>query len=96
MMPSYKAKQADKVFTKLQIQEGSSNHHRRGFLIDETTGIRLYPPIYFNKGCGDIYPRIARKLRVGLRLKEVEFDELMCCRMSRSEYFAVRRTRDEG
>jgi hypothetical protein len=94
-MRTYKARQAEKVFTKLAIQEGSSNHHRRGFLVDDTTGVKLYPPIYFNKGRGDIYPKIAQKLRISLGLDTDEFDRLMCCTMPKDEYFALRRSRDK-
>lgn len=93
-MATYKTRQAESVFTKLSVDEGSSDHHRRGFLIDDFSGRKLFPPVYFNKGKKDIYPNIARKMRLSLRLTNDEFDELMNCRMTKPEYFTVRRRRE--
>lgn len=94
-MPTYKTRQAESVFKKLSIDESRSNHHRRGFLVDDMSGCKLFPPIYFNKGKKDIYPNIARKMRLSLRLTDHEFDELMSCRMTKPQYFVVRRSRDK-
>ncbi len=94
-MRTYKSRQADRVFSKLSVQEGTSDHHRRGFLVDATTGARLFPPVYFNKGNGDMHPKIARKLRTSLRLVDDEFERLMSCVMTKDEYFSIRRARDK-
>jgi hypothetical protein len=93
-MPTYKTRQAEGVFDKLDVEQSPSTHHRRGFLIDDTTGCKLFPPIHFNKGNKDIYDNVARKMRLSFRLTVEEFDELMRCRMSKREYFEIRRKRD--
>ncbi len=95
-MPTYKSKQAEKVFRKLSVDESTSNHHRRGFLVDDSSGQKLFPPIYFNKGHKDIYPQIARKMQLCLSMTNEEFNELMCCRMTRVTYFSLRRSRDKS
>lgn len=92
-MVTYKTAQAERVFLKLDVEEGHSDHHRRGFLIDDVTGRKLFPPVYFNKGRGEIYPKLARKLRLALGLDEAEFDELMRCSMKKGAYFDIRRSR---
>jgi hypothetical protein len=93
-MASYKTSQAERVFNKLEVEEGGSDHHRRGFIIDEASGRKLFPPVYFNKGRGDIYPKLATKMRRALFLDQNEFDELMRCSMKKSAYFEIRRRRD--
>ena len=93
-MPIYKTRQADQVFNKLDVDPSPSTHHRRGFLIDDATGRRLFPPIHFNKGNKDLYENIARKMRLALRLRADEFDELMRCSMGKVEYFNIRRKRE--
>jgi hypothetical protein len=89
MMTSYKTDQMERVFTKLQIQEKSSNHHRSGFIVDES-GRKLFPPIFFSKGNKDMGPNICRKLRNALFLDATSFDTLMRCHMSRAEYLQTR------
>jgi len=79
----------ERVFTKLQIQEKSSTHHRSGFIVDEN-GRKLFPPIFFSKGDKDIGANICRKLRNALFLDSDSFDTLMRCRMSRAQYLETR------
>lgn len=89
---SYKTAQMERVFDKLQVDEKSSKHHRSGFIID-VDGKKLFPPIYFSKGHKDIGPNIARQIQKSLLLHQDEFDTLIRCHMSRTEYLALRRNR---
>jgi hypothetical protein len=87
---SYKTAQFERLFDKLQIEHKPSTHHRSGFIVDES-GAKLFPPIYFSKGHKDVGPKISSQIRKALFLDEREFDTLVRCRMSRSEYLATRR-----
>lgn len=92
-MPNYKSHQAEKMFEKLKIENGSSNHHIRGFLIDDT-GKKLFPPLFFSKGNKELPKRVENNLRKSLKLKAEEFNKLITCHMSRPEYMKLRKLYD--
>lgn len=85
----YKRKEGLRVMDKLHVQRTPPDHHIKGFVVNDN-GDKLYPPIYLNKSMKDIPPRIAEKLRKSLFLEHDQFDRLMSCTMSRSEYLDTR------
>lgn len=89
----FSKKQAVAALEKLGLVRGSSNHHIKGFLISPE-GVKLFPPLYVNKGSGDLPKRIQRKLQVGLKLDDLEFSELFSCSMKKKTYFEIRVERE--
>ena len=89
---TYKTRQAASMFEKLKVQRTRTNHHIKGHVITDF-GEKLWPPIYFNKGGGDLPIRISEKMRRNLYLSKDDFHQLITCKMSRSEYLELRRCR---
>lgn len=89
---SIQIKTLERVFTKLKVQRTSSNHHVKGFLVDK--GVKLYPPVYYSKGRGELPLFVQEKLRKALYLDRKEFSTLCRCKISHEEYYKIRRKRD--
>ena len=88
---SVSKKTLGRVFDKLEVQRSPSNHHIKGFLVEN--GIKLYPPLHYSKGRGDIPKFVEDKLSKALFLRKEEFHTLCGCKISRDEYFKIRNKR---
>lgn len=84
-----KAKELLRLFDKLQIARSPSNHHIRGFVVTDD-GRKLFPPIYLSKGSKEVSDVILAKLRQNLFLTREQFDTMLDCKISRSEYLNIR------
>lgn len=89
---SIQIKALERVFKKLKVQRTPTNHHVKGFLVDN--GVKLYPPIYYSKGRGEVPLFVQEKLRKSLLLTRKELLTLCSCKISYVEYFKIRRERD--
>lgn len=85
-----KKKDAQKVFSKLQVSERRSTHHVAGVV--EVDGV-LTIPVYYSHGRGDMPGRVGDKFRKSLFVSEDEFRQLVGCTMPRDGWQALVRER---
>jgi hypothetical protein len=88
-MANYTTRQAISMFEKLKVQNGTSNHHIKGFIIDDD-GRKLFPPIYVSKGNKELPRHVEKNLAACLKLGPEHFRLLITCKMSRTEYLQIR------
>lgn len=81
-----KKKEAKRIFTKLDVQKKSSNHHVSGWII--INGKKTLP-VHYSNGRGDMPGRVGDRFRKSFMLNVQEFRELKDCTMSKERYFSL-------
>lgn len=82
--------QAEKIFSKLQIELVSCKHHVRGFLVVD--GRRILP-VHYSNGHKEFPAGVPHKFRKSLYLDVEEFLDLLHCTLSRERYIELLRQR---
>ena len=81
------AKQIALVFTKLQVQERHSTHHVAGFIPDADGNLLV--PVYHSHGRKGLAGPAAHQFRKSLFLSVSEFNSLVECTLSRTDYLEL-------
>ncbi len=83
-------REAERIFTKLEVSPRKSAHHVAGVVAVDGVG---HFPVHYSHGKKGLHGRAAQSFRRSLQLAPKEFAVLKRCRMSRDEYFDIVRGR---
>jgi len=88
-----KKRDAEKVFRKLGVEPRTSTHHVAG--VARVDGV-LTVPLYYSNGRGAMPGKVSHYFRRSLLLSVPEFERLVRCTMSRSEWASLASERLRG
>ena len=83
-------REAERIFSKLDVEQVKSTHHCRGFVTHD--GVRILP-VFYSRGRKDLPGNVPRRFAKSLMLSLDEFAVLKSCTMSKDEYFEILRGR---